>query len=410
MKTILKIALKNLRYNRKRAVFTLLCVILSVSMIAVVLSIVDSVLANTDFGGRDDLEQGAHQLGLALSAVACFMSCFTIYTTFSISLQERIKSIGFLTSVGMSPFQKSMLILCEAAIYAVIGVIGGVALGFGISSVFYNEVSGTLASDNVYLGNFAVSGTSVFLSLFLGIFSVLTASFFPMLKARRLSVTETMKDGDRINVSLKQTRFSRIAERIFGRIGTLAGQNYDHNKIKYRSVAFALSGGTIFFITIYAICRYPYWYELDRGRGVKSVEPVWIYLEYAALVLAAFFVFVFLFCSLGSIRQNIEQRKTEFAMLKSMGMQNRELQKMMSIECIFLAWYSMYFGLIGSLAADAALFSFFSTMGAHDLSFHFPFGVYAAFCVMDLVVCLLFALYARIKISRVNIIETIRSN
>lgn len=128
------------------------------------------------------------------------------------------------------------------------------------------------------------------------------------------------------------------------------------------------------------------------------------------MVLAAFFVFVFLFCSLGSIRQNIEQRKGEFAMLKSMGMQNRELQKMMSIECLFLACYSIYFGFIGSLAVDAALFIFFRAMGAHDLFFRYPLGVFAAFCVTDIVVCLLFALYSRIKISRVNIIETIRGN
>ncbi len=409
MKTILKIACKSLLFNRRRTLFTLFCVILSLSMIAIAFGLLDSVLTYADFDGDDETERAVKNFCIAFVVATCFMSCFAIYTAFSVSISERAKDIGFLTSVGMSPPQRAMLVLFEAGLYGLVGIPCGMALGFGIASVFCRVVLDTAFLGETMSQWFVLSGRSILLSALLGVFTVLSASFVPVLKMKKLSVTETIKDNNQINISLKQTLLSRMTEKFFGRIGLLAGQNYDNNKVKYRSISFALSGGKIFFITIYSFFQYPFWYEADRGWGAESVDAIWHYLIYPSRILAAFFVFVFLFCSLGSIRQNMEQRQKEFAMYKSMGMQNSELHKMMNIECAFLAWYSMLFGLMGALAGNYIICTFFRILGVDDLRFHFPIGVYAVFCVLDIVVCLSFALYSRHKISKVNIIETIRN-
>ena len=51
MKTVMKLAYKNITYDIKRTLFTLLCVILSVSIIAIALCLSASVLNNVDFEG-----------------------------------------------------------------------------------------------------------------------------------------------------------------------------------------------------------------------------------------------------------------------------------------------------------------------------------------------------------------------
>jgi len=410
MKIICKLAWKNVVANGKRMLFTLLCVILSVSIIGIVLGITDSLLQGVDFEGNAANESAVKKVCTGFVIVSCLMSCFTVCTAFSISIQERIKSYGFLTSIGMSGMQKSALVLTEAAIYGVAGVFCGTLLGFVIASRFYGIISDLiLAEEGISIGGFVLSGFSVLLSLILGMGTVFAASFYPMLRMRKLSVTETMKENNQINISLKQTLLSSAAERLFGRLGLLAGQNYDNNKGKYRAVSLALSGGTIFFITVYSFFRYPIWYELqDGGMEPDSIPAVWYQLSSVSSVLMGFFILVFLICSVGSVRQNMEQRKKEFAMYKSIGVQNSQLQKMLSIESLFFTWYAVWFGLIGSLIGDYAVCSFFRITGVDDLRFHFPIEVFCSFVILDFAVGLLFALYTRMKVSRVNIIETIR--
>jgi len=410
MKIICKLAWQNVTANRKRMLFTLLCVVLSVSIISAVLGITDSILYHTNHHGDSENERATRAVCIGFLIVSLFMSCFSIYTAFSISIQDRIKSYGFLTSVGMSQGQKSGLILMEATIYGILGVSVGTGLGFGIGFRFYSDISKLLLLEKkLFIGQFVISSASVARSLFLGFCTVLIASFFPLLRMRKLSVAETIQNNNQINISLKQTILSKISEKLFGRLGSLAGQNYDNNKGKYRAISLALSGGTIFFITIYSFFRYPIWYELQSDDRVSSFYDIWYQLSNASAVLMGFFVFVFLICSMGSARQNMEQRKKEFAMYKSLGMQNFELQKMMSIESLFFTWYAIWFGLIGSLIGNYALCTYFRILGVDDLKFHFPIAIFCIFVLFDLMVGFLFALYSSVKVSKVNVVDTMRN-
>ena len=96
-------------------------------------------------------------------------------------------------------------------------------------------------------------------------------------------------------------------------------------------------------------------------------------------------------------------------MYKSLGMQNFELQKMMSIESLFFTWYAIWFGLIGSLIGNYALCTYFRILGVDDLKFHFPITIFCIFVLFDLMVGFLFALYSSVKVSKVNVVDTMRN-
>ncbi|MBO4769855.1 MAG: ABC transporter permease [Clostridia bacterium] len=408
MKALFKLAWKTMIHSRSRTVFTLLCVVLSVSIIGVVLGISDSFLANADFGGNDITENAVRLLCYGLSAVSCVMSSLTVLTAFSISVQDRIKSYGFLSSVGMSGRQKAALILSEAGIYAAFGVGPGTLFGFGIARSFYRSVAEMIyEKQGIVAGDFVFSWSSVVLSVLLGTLTVFAASFFPVLKMKKLSVAEIIKDNSQINISLRQTLLSKLTEKMFGRIGLLAGQNYDNNKGRYRAISLALSGGTVFFTVLFCFFRYPLWYfSYDRNQ----IPDTWWYLSKTSAVLAAYFVIVFLICSLGSIRQNMDSRKREFAVYRSIGMRVSELRNMMCIESLFFAWNAILFGLAGSLAGDYSLCVFYRVTGVPDLKFHFPFEVFCAFVILDFSVGLGFAVYTGFRAGRINIAETMRGD
>ncbi len=409
MKTALKLAYKNIRYHKKRTAFTLCCVILSVSIITIALCISDSILKNTNFENTREYYSLTKNLCIAFSIMAIFMSCFTVCTVFSISTQDRIKEFGFLSSIGMQTSQRTLMILSESLIYALLGVSVGTTLGYTVASMFYGLISSLVfGSTGINLGNAVISLPTTLLSLLLGILAVVLSSFFPIIKMRKTTVLETIKSNNQINISLKESLLSKITGKIFGRIGVLAGQNYDNNKGRYRAIALALSGGTIFFLTVHSFFLYPFWDQLDHHNSIDGVEKIWYPLVYISAMFMAYFVFVFIFCAMGSVHQNIEQRKGEFAIYKSMGMQNSELQKMVSIECLYFTWYSILYGLLGSLIGTYAVCSFFRITEG-ELKFHYSFFEFFIFVCIDIIVGIVFSLYFCHKISKKNIIDTIRN-
>lgn len=111
MKTIIKLARRNVTYHKRRTFFTLLCVMLSVSIIAIALCLSASILNNVDFEGNDINYSATRNICTAFSVAAIIMSCFTICTVFSVSTNERVKEYGFLASVGMSASQMAFMII-----------------------------------------------------------------------------------------------------------------------------------------------------------------------------------------------------------------------------------------------------------------------------------------------------------
>ncbi len=407
MKTILKLAYKNISYHRGRTIFTLLCVILSVSIITIALCISDTILTNVDFSKNPDDYSIVRNLCNIFAVLAVLMSCFTICTVFSVSTQDRIKEIGFLASIGMESWQKALMIASEAIIYAIPGVFIGTMVGYAMTTVFYSAISSiVMSAEGVNLGQAVVSSSSVFSSIFWGLCAVVISSFLPIIKMRKITILETIKTNNEINISLKESILSKLTGKLFGKIGILAGQNYDNNKGRYRAISLALSGGAIFFISVHSFFLYPIWYHIDHQY---SIEDYWIAVTAFAAVFMAYFVLVFLFCSIGSVHQNIEQRRGEFAIYKSMGMQNSELQKMVSIECLYFTWYSIWFGLIGSLIGTYTMCNFFRLTGVTDLKFHYAIYEFLLFVCLDIIVGFVFSLYFRHKISKINIIDTIRN-
>lgn len=104
----------------------------------------------------------------------------------------------------------------------------------------------------------------------------------------------------------------------------------------------------------------------------------------------------------------MNRRQKVFALLKSLGMSNGDLCKMMSIESLYIGFYSALYGLIGSLVRDTSLYVY-GRMMEPGPRFVSPTAGYFAFVGLDLVVALLFALYSVVRIRKVNLMDSMRS-
>ena len=103
----------------------------------------------------------------------------------------------------------------------------------------------------------------------------------------------------------------------------------------------------------------------------------------------------------------MELRKTEFAMLKSIGMTTREFNHMIRLESIFMGSKSLIFGI--PIGCCLSYFIYNSIGKSVESKFNLPFG---AIIISILVVFLLITCIMKYSINRIkkqNTIETIRN-
>ncbi len=108
-----------------------------------------------------------------------------------------------------------------------------------------------------------------------------------------------------------------------------------------------------------------------------------------------------------TITTNMELRRQEFAMLKSIGMTKREFNRMIRLESIFMGVKSLVFGVSIGVGLSYAIYR---ALGEESgVKYEFPVGAVgiAVVAVFLLIFCIM--RYSMGKISRQNTIETIRN-
>ena len=186
----------------------------------------------------------------------------------------------------------------------------------------------------------------------------------------------------------------------FGRIGRLAGQNFDNNAPRYRAVSITLPCAQIIFVSIYSLFMWEYW---ERGINNAYGEPFFA----SAMAIGYILTAIALLGAFLSATANINGRKREFAMFKSLGLSDRDMFKLMSCESIFVMFYATVFGLIGSYLSVLGQYIFLWTSAAVQW-FHFPWREWFIFVGINAVFCVFFALYSTVKIRKINIISSMK--
>jgi putative ABC transport system permease protein len=110
-----------------------------------------------------------------------------------------------------------------------------------------------------------------------------------------------------------------------------------------------------------------------------------------------------------TISTNIKLRRRELAMLRSIGMSDRDFQKMMNFECVFYGMRTLLFGLpIAGILSWAIYKGLFS--GGADIGFTFPWGSIGISVFGVFLLVFITMLYAISRIKKENIIDALRDD
>lgn len=192
-----------------------------------------------------------YTVGGILVAIIMVGSVFLIYNSFNISLNERTRQFGILSSVGATAKQLRNSVLFEGLCIGMVGIPIGILAGIGsvvliipivadnFKNILYSTVPLTLS----------VSVYAIVAAAVISLVTILISAYIPAKKAANTPIMESIRQTNEIKANPKDVKTSKLALQIYGLEGTLALKNFKRNKKRYRSIVLSLVLSIVLFVS-----------------------------------------------------------------------------------------------------------------------------------------------------------------
>lgn len=201
-------------------------------------------------------------LVVILLIIIMVASVVLIYNAFAMSLSEKVKYLGMLSSVGATKRQKRFSIYYEGFILALFGIplgIGAGVAGIGITlKALGKKIIATSMINGVTEQNVSMKVVfpiwAVLIVLGLSIITILISCSIPAKKASKISTISAIRQSDEIKVKAKTLKCPKYIKVIFGYEGELAYKNLKRNGRKARVITVSIALSIILFLSCNYFC------------------------------------------------------------------------------------------------------------------------------------------------------------
>ena len=199
-----------------------------------------------------------YSLAAIIIALIVFGSVSLIYNAFSISVSERTKQFGLLSSVGATKKQLRRMVLFEALTVSIVGIPLGILVGIGgigITLLLIGDKFFSIVRVDIPM-RLCVSWQAVVIAAVIALVTVLISAWIPSKRATRVSAVEAIRQSMDIKVSGRPVRTSKLAYKLFGLPSVLAGKHYKRNRKKNRTTVVSLFMSIVLFVSAAAFTDY----------------------------------------------------------------------------------------------------------------------------------------------------------
>ena len=190
---------------------------------------------------------------LSLVSIGCII---VIYNSFAISVMERKREFGLLSSIGATKRQLSHTVFFEAVVVGVIGIILGILgayIGIGCVILIINNLISDMLEYKLYL---VTNPLFIIIPVIFMIVVIFISSLIPSRRASKVSPIEAIRQNDDIKINKKKIRTSKLVLKLFGIEGEIALKNIKRNKKKYRVTIVSLFISIVLFISFSSYMNY----------------------------------------------------------------------------------------------------------------------------------------------------------
>ena len=203
---------------------------------------------------------------LALVSIGCII---VIYNSFAISVMERKKEFGLLSSIGATKRQLSHTVFFEAVFVGVIGIILGILgayIGIGCVVLIINNLISDMLEYKLHL---VTNPLFIIIPVIFMIIVIGLSAFIPSRRASKVSPIEAIRQNDDIKINKKKIKTSKLVNKLFGIEGEIALKNIKRNKKKYRVTVVSLFISIVLFISFSSYMNY----TLNTASSVMGEVP-----------------------------------------------------------------------------------------------------------------------------------------
>ena len=210
------------------------------------------------------------QLGTIVISLIMFGSIMLIYNAFSISVSERTKQFGLLSSIGATNKQLKQMVRFEATVVSFIGIPLGILLGIAGMGVTFLAIGKRFANylDSTYHEpmRLCVSPLAIGAAIIIAVITIRISAWIPSKRATKISAVEAIRQSADIKQK-KYIKTPKLIGKIFGISGVLAHKYFKRSKKKYRSTIISLFMSIVLFISAYSFTAY-------LVQGVEDVSDI----------------------------------------------------------------------------------------------------------------------------------------
>lgn len=175
-----------------------------------------------------------------------------IYNAFAISVSERSRQLGMLSSVGATKRQKRNAVLFEGTVIGLIsipiGFLSGIA-GLAITFHFVNDSLMNVFSFNEPL-ELTVTPFTIILTAVVSILTIFISTYIPARRASKISAIDAIRQTKDITLTGKRVKTSKLARKLFGFEAEIGLKNLKRNKKRYVATVFSLFISIVLFLSV----------------------------------------------------------------------------------------------------------------------------------------------------------------
>lgn len=200
---------------------------------------------------EDSLASLLYGFAVVLILIIMAGSISLIYNSFQISVSERTKQFGILSSIGATKKQMIHTVLWEGVFLSLAAIPAGLIVGItGIGTTLYLlRDSFTKVMGTKVLFELHISVWSVMIAVCISIITVLVSAWLPARRAMKMPILDAVKMRQDIKITKRQIRVSPVTSKLFGIWGMIAVKNYKRSKKKYRATILSLFFSVVLFIS-----------------------------------------------------------------------------------------------------------------------------------------------------------------
>ena len=245
-------------------------------------SVNTTLLSYKGYALNDNSLQMFFTLAAIIVAIVIVASVFVIRNSFAISITEKTRLYGMLSSVGATSRQIRHNVLFEGFVLALIGIPLGILLGVGVVAILI-ELLNILLTDMLNGTSFVYS-VPVFALVLAAALSLLTILFSTLgsaFRASKIAPIDAVRGNNDIKIKKKKQKAykcPKFIKKLFGMGGEIAYKNLKRSKKKYRTTVISIVVSVAVFIAVSSFIQYgteystKYYHEIDYNLSVDRMD------------------------------------------------------------------------------------------------------------------------------------------